>query len=101
MIAQADLRGRFAPLEPKLERRDEAYQQRAVEESQVIENSVPADIATERLLDLRHENRCARRLAGVAATEAEHFLQELLVALLALNPMRRSLNSPLMTVSFR
>src|SRR4030043_532330 len=83
MIAKADLGRRFLFFETELDGLYQTYEQRAVKEPHVIQDAVPSDISSKRLLDFRNEHSLSRRLARVPTTQAKNFFQELLVSLLA------------------
>jgi hypothetical protein len=65
---------------------NEANKQRAVQEAQVGQHTAPPNVARQRLLDFRNEDRLSRRLSGIAATHPEDLLEKFLIASLPSRP---------------
>lgn len=80
LVDHAELGWATLLLEPDLERLDQSQEERALEEVEVAQDALPADVPGERVLDVGDQRRLRRCLAGIAAAEPERLFEELPIA---------------------
>ncbi|MBU3695044.1 MAG: hypothetical protein FGM40_09500 [Rhodocyclaceae bacterium] len=70
----------FAPFQAQFQGFDQAYEQRGIEKLQVGQHALPSDVGIQRATYFIQVNGLGGGLADIAATEAEHLLQQGFVA---------------------
>jgi hypothetical protein len=82
MVTQAYFRGGLFSFKPQFQGLNQPDQQGAIQEAQIIEYPVPADIAGQRLLNLGNENALSRCLPRISTAKPEHFFEQFFVPFL-------------------
>src|SRR3990170_7192394 len=80
MVAQTQLRGSAPALKPQFERLDQSQQQGAVQELQVSQYPLPADVSVHRSADFIEVEGLVRRLTDIPTCEPEHLFEQVHVA---------------------
>jgi len=79
MVAEAELEEPAPPLQAQLQRLDQSQEEGPVQELQIVEHPLQAHLGPQGAADLGDAEVEARRLAGVAAGEAEDLFQQMTV----------------------